>query len=221
MRRLATALAAPAAAALVAACSFGSEASPPTTATTGTVATTTGPPPITTSDDPGGVIAEATLADLRRRPLFKDRLLADEPCPERELTDFSPAFEPGLGRGPAYPVGFSDDGTLTFEHPPPAASPFAGTGWGGSETLWVVDPSYGGPLIIRGRQLDGPNEVRFDLDAGKLRASLAFPAGTGKEQDGWRTFATHTRLRAPGCYAYQVDGSTFSLVIVFAAADAS
>jgi hypothetical protein len=29
---------------------------------------------------------------------------------------------------------------------------------------------------------------------------------------------SYTRLRAPGCYAYQIDGTTFSRVIVFAAA---
>jgi hypothetical protein len=35
--------------------------------------------------------------------------------------------------------------------------------------------------------------------------------------EGWRNFPSHTRLRTPGCYGYQVDGRTFSIVIVFQA----
>jgi hypothetical protein len=51
---------------------------------------------------------------------------------------------------------------------------------------------YAARALVRGYQLDGPNEVRFDTP------SL-------------------TRLRAPGCYAYQVDGRTFSYVVIFEA----
>jgi hypothetical protein len=31
------------------------------------------------------------------------------------------------------------------------------------------------------------------------------------------TVTTFTRLRAPGCYAWQIDGPTFSRVVVFRA----
>lgn len=32
------------------------------------------------------------------------------------------------------------------------------TGW----VLWFVYPGYSGPVLVRGRQLDGPNELRFE-----------------------------------------------------------
>jgi hypothetical protein len=38
--------------------------------------------------------------------------------------------------------------------------------------------------------------------------------GTGK----WLGYASYTRMREAGCYAYQVDGTTFSRVVVFRAA---
>ena len=33
----------------------------------------------------------------------------------------------------------------------------------------------------------------------------------------WRSFPSYTRLKAPGCYAYQVDGDGFRTIIVFRA----
>jgi hypothetical protein len=33
----------------------------------------------------------------------------------------------------------------------------------------------------------------------------------------WRSAGTYTRVRAAGCYAYQIDGTTFSRVVVFRA----
>jgi hypothetical protein len=35
---------------------------------------------------------------------------------------------------------------------------------------------------------------------------------------GWQNLPSFTRLRAAGCYAWQVDGTSFSRVIVFRAA---
>lgn len=34
---------------------------------------------------------------------------------------------------------------------------------------------------------------------------------------GWRDYPSHTRLQAPGCYAYQVDTRAGTTVIVFLA----
>ena len=72
--------------------------------------------------------------------------------------------------------------------------------------------AYHGPVLIRGAQLDGSKVVRFDrgspLPAGELRI---------KPGKGTRDRASFTRLRAAGCYAYQIDGTTFSRLIVFQA----
>ena len=39
--------------------------------------------------------------------------------------------------------------------------------------------------------------------------------GVGLNRDGWRLWSGYARLRSPGCYGFQVDGTTFSEVIIF------
>lgn len=127
----------------------------------------------------------------------------------------SPALGPGLGPGPVYPIMNS---TFILEYPP-STGPFAGTGWGGEKVLWVAPRSYIGPITIRGRQIGGPAEVRFGLTSRQLDPALVFKAGStiarsrGAEQ--WRQFPTYVRLKAAGCYAFTVTGSTFTRRIYF------
>ena len=96
---------------------------------------------------------------------------------------------------------------------------FISSAWNGGRVTWVADPSYEGPVLIRGRQLGGSGAVGFgeghipydELQLNAPGSGAATPRGSGRE---WPTF---TRVMAPGCYAYQVDGTGFSEVIVFRA----
>ena len=94
-------------------------------------------------------------------------------------------------------------------------SEFAGGEWSGQKVLWVVDPAYRGRILIRGRQLDGPNELRFEHGLVPPREMHLIGRGphTGRP--------SYTRLRAEGCYGYQIDGAHFSRVIVFEARQVS
>jgi hypothetical protein len=162
--------------------------------------------------------AATTLTDLRERPLHVEELQAGTSCPALRPHDLSPAFAPGLGDGPVYPVGFGKRGVLRFAYPPPKIGLFAGSEWGGQKVLWVSDPKYDGPILIGGQQVDGTNQVRFGQGSAAIRQELAFPAHSPDNwSGGWRNFPSYTRLRAPGCYAYQVDGAGFSDTIVFRA----
>jgi hypothetical protein len=51
-------------------------------------------------------------------------------------------------------------------------------------------------------------------------AELSFPSAkqVGIYRRQWRQTGTTTRVRASGCYSYQIDGTTFSRVVVFRAA---
>jgi hypothetical protein len=159
-----------------------------------------------------------TLANLRQRSLHIPHLNAAESCPVSPPRTLSPAFAPGLGDGPVYPIGFRKRSVLAFEYPPPKNSLFAGSKWGGQKVLWVSNPNYDGPILIRGRQLDGANPVRFGQGGTTLLHELAFRRGQADNWTGaWRNFPSYTRLRAPGCYAYQVDGAGISDIIVFRA----
>jgi hypothetical protein len=159
-----------------------------------------------------------TLVSLHQRPVHIPHLNAGEPCPVSRPRTLSPAFAPGLGDGPVYPVGFAKRSVLAFEYPPPKKGLFAGSERGGQKVLWVSNPGYDGPILIRGHQLDGANPVRFGQGGPTLLNELAFRRGEADNwTGGWRNFPSYTRLRAGGCYAYQVDGAGFSDIVVFRA----
>jgi len=138
-----------------------------------------------------------------------------------------------LGTGPARPVGLRRDGTLDYVSPqesnvwPPGSTP-----WGGNKVLWAVGPHVTSAVLVRGRQLDGQDEVRFGMnvipDAELLlpapkdhghyrRVGGRIPAAGDRLAGGWRGFPSETRLLHPGCYAYQIDTRSRSEVIVFKA----
>jgi hypothetical protein len=74
-------------------------------------------------------------------------------------------------------------------------------------------------VLVRGRQADGSNEVRFGR-GDVPNTELLFRAPGNAQADppnGWTYEIDYTRLRAPGCYAYQIDGETFSDVVIFRA----
>jgi hypothetical protein len=137
----------------------------------------------------------------------------------------SSSFGPAVGTGPVFAVGLGAKAIFPFQFPPSKKSIFYGSGWGGNKVLWIAGPSYSGPVLIRGEQLDGPQAVGFSLGGPPAYTNLqfppgkkhGFPAGSPDGYHGWRNWPSETRLQASGCYAYQVDGTTFSEVIVFRA----
>jgi hypothetical protein len=152
---------------------------------------------------------------LLRRPLRIPSLSAGSNCPASEahgkLGDHG-ADAPGssaFGPGPAYPTLFNDDGHARLNY----VLGWGYEGWGGTKVLWTV-PRYYGPYVVRGRQLDGPNELMFDQGpnwTNKLHRELRLVG----PYTGLNPAATF--LRAPGCYGYRVDGRGFSYLIVFEA----
>ena len=127
----------------------------------------------------------------------------------------------GIGPGPAYPV--SKGAALRIEWPPPAATDYSTGAWGGQRVMWLVSSAYRGPLLLRGHRLDGRDEVRFDsgtVPRAELRIRVDERAAGRSgvmSDDGQRYRRSYTRLRSPGCYAYQVDGLDFSYRVVFRA----
>lgn len=114
------------------------------------------------------------------------------------------------GSGPVKPLGSS---TL-------AVTPFIGSSWHGARVTWTAAASYRGPVLIRGRQLGGSGAVGFGeghvpYDELQLLApGTSAPPAPG----GGRAWLSFTRVQTPGCYADQVDGTSFSTVVVFRAA---
>ena len=128
----------------------------------------------------------------------------------------------GVGSGPVYAVSLGPFGraaVMPFVLPSRVGL-FGGSAWGGQKVLWLGAPSYHGPVLIRGRKLTGRGGLGFG--AGKIPlAEVDVPpgraGGVGLNRDGWRLWGGYARLRSPGCYGFQVDGTTFSEVIIFRA----
>jgi hypothetical protein len=89
--------------------------------------------------------------------------------------------------------------------------------WGVFKAMWAIDPAYAGPVLVRGRQLDGDDVLRFEKgEPGFSDATRAHPS-TELQESGGYVHPAVTRVRTLGCYAYQVDGVGFSYSIVFRA----
>jgi hypothetical protein len=123
-----------------------------------------------------------------------------------------------LGDGPVQPLiapGRRSDvrdvlkGNLTFDRLPMTQDYRV-------KTLWFARPSYQGPVLLRGTELGGSHQTRFGED-GSLVDPLLSAGPTTNGEHGFREWPGATWVRAPGCYTWQVDGTTFSEVIVFEA----
>lgn len=147
-------------------------------------------------------------ADLRR-PLRLTQLPAGAACPRSPGGRPAPEVAIALGNGPAYPV-------LGMPEPPPHTDGVADLrgdiyrdGWYLHKTLWAIDEAYGGRLLVRAARVDRPERVL--LEGGpELTFADVF-------QPGWRYRPSTTYVRGPGCYAFQVDGTTFSRIVIFEA----
>ncbi len=157
------------------------------------------------------------------RPLHAPHLGSGAACPISGAVPadrLSPAdfgSVPALGTGPVYPL---DDypstpaGVFSFSSGLPKEGDLTEI-----SEKWIAAPSYGGPVLIRGVRLDGTGRVAFLFVQSEQTASvtpeLRFGAGGPTSSTGWREWAAATLVPTPGCYAYQMDGLTFSTIVVF------
>lgn len=169
-------------------------------------------------------LAQATAASgpwaPRHRPLHLPRLTAGGACPVSHVdrrVDWARINiygGSGIGRGPVYP-GLGDvHGRLVIRAREDNPGP-----WYREKVFWYVAPSYRGPVLIRGRRLDGHGSLRFGSGTPKremrisTRSEIAWPG----KPPGSRGVPSYVRVHESGCYGVQIDGSTFSRVVVFSA----
>src|SRR6266542_3576471 len=167
--------------------------------------------------------APAELAALRARPLRLPTLAAGEACPVTHPAPPDPPPPSGhplstgrppsaLGHAPVFPDAryFRGDRAQLWvraetTHP----------GWYSAKVPWASRTGYLGWVLIRTGRLDGPGRARVGLrlaDGTAISEALAVNV-----QADWQFWPGSTEVTAPGCYAYQVDGSSFIEIIVFRA----
>jgi hypothetical protein len=156
-----------------------------------------------------------------RRPLELPTLNSPRNCPTSSGHRYSNKQFGGiaLGRGPLQPLvaphnrggfGTALRGVLLFRRSPTNPK------WHQLKTLWFARPAYRGPVLIRGRRLNRPGRIVFG--EGPEMVDPYLPVGeTANGLNGFREWPGATWLRAPGCYAWQIDGRGFSHVVVFRA----
>ncbi len=144
-----------------------------------------------------------------RRPLQVPQLEPGEPCPAATHNGVWQAYH-AAGDGPVYAAGAAGDGVLAYN--------LAGgvEGRGVAKGFWAANPDYRGPILIRGRQIDGTETLLFGQDETDSLGDELYLSGGGElpSDDGWRVWGLRTFLRAPGCYAVQIDGWNFSTTVV-------
>jgi hypothetical protein len=178
----------------------------------------TRPPVVTASPEPSEVVA------LRARSLRLPSLAAGDRCPVTQPAPPDPPPPAGhalsngapasvLGTAPLFPDaryfgGDRHELLVTADLRPP--------GWYGTKVPWASGSGYRGWALIRTVRLDGPGHGRVQLqlaDGPTMGEALAVNV-----QADWQFWSGSTEVTGPGCYAYQVDGSGFTEVIVFRAA---
>jgi hypothetical protein len=154
---------------------------------------------------------------LRRRALAIQAIAPGTSCPVSvrtgTLARMGLGVFPAWGPGPAYPAFDPPHAEIAqvFEFGPQPEY----ADWGIEKVMWAVDPRYVGPVLVRGRQLDGANELRFENGSpGFTREQTLHPAAELRLVGGYVHPAV-TRARSAGCYGYQIDGVGFSRTIVF------
>lgn len=179
------------------------------------------PPPRSEARRAPGVSppATSTLSDSPprlRRPLHFPRFRAGR-CPTSRGRYISTPEIGGvaLGSGPVRVfVGNAGD----LRHGTADLAPVGGSGWFALKTHFVSGPRYRGPFLVRGKRLDrGGGDPALGARPPRDAPLVTSSTSAANEAKGWRDFPYPTFARSPGCYAWQLDGRTFSHVVVLRA----
>jgi hypothetical protein len=136
--------------------------------------------------------------------------------PQQVAHDLSPEFGsgPAVGAGPIFALmGEMQGGALRYSQS--YSQSHYKDGWAHSKVLWMAKPEVIGGVLVRGQQIDGPIDAPGWIGFGTGDApevSLHWYIASHSE---WASLPSEIRVRAPGCYAYQVDSQGGSEVIVF------
>lgn len=166
-------------------------------------------------ESPSGMISAPSAHDAYQQ--VDDRhlphVVAGESCP---ITPGASSTDPYVfgqqygGGGPVWMVlgdrGDPSRGTSVLGNP---ETP----GWLAAENVWLVAPGYQGPFTVRGMRLDGRGTVGF----GGTPTSAVFvepPAPGPNSSNGWRFPPGAIWVTSPGCYGFQIDGTSFSETVV-------
>ncbi|MDE2839460.1 MAG: hypothetical protein OXM03_02405, partial [Chloroflexota bacterium] len=165
---------------------------------------------------------DALVLALEQRPLELPEMDPGDACQDPLIRSVEGYDFEVIGQGPVYSLFY-----LLIIRADKSLNAYEQDGWHWNKVVWARDPQYTGPIVIRGRQLDGPATLRFQwIKEGDPAPELAhsslhvppYSPGISRLTDGsgrWEEMMTWVVVRAPGCYSVQIDGTDFSTIIVF------
>jgi hypothetical protein len=156
-------------------------------------------PPKPQGASPSPTSPPATYESLRQRPVTLPTVTSAGLCPVSR-----PVSASKMPKGSFVPFGFGEGPVYLSSH---------GMGWYSDQTVsLIVDPAYSDIVLVRGKQLDGPQGMPLVAAPASPASDIQIPAGRspqGREWDG------RIAVSGPGCFGLQVDGATFEEGIVF------
>jgi hypothetical protein len=167
-----------------------------------------GPSASSLSSEPG---SPSTTQQALARPLRFPRVANRCPASHGRYVSTPTASGIALGDGPVR-VFVNNAGDLGRGRAHLASTDFPK--WLALKTHFFSSPGYQGPFLVRAKRLDRDGAMVIGAKP-KEAAPLLVPSGPAANGlGGWREFPYFTFVRSPGCYAWQVDGLSFSEVIV-------
>ena len=166
----------------------------------------------------------AAFVQLQQRPLTLPVIRAGDRCPVTQGSRESVPPEPYIfcagclwfGRGPVYfawsfHVNHVQDAIFSLDGVPHENSAYR------AKTPWVSKPDYEGPILIRGRRLDGKGALRFRVAEPKPVEDLKLKAPSGTDPTHWSFWPSSMYVPGPGCYGVQVDTLRGTDIVIFGA----
>lgn len=165
---------------------------------------------------------------LSQQPLHLPTLLSQSSCPATPVTTLKVGNRTITGIGDASIFASTPYEDANGVQRPEWSDFFRGrTTWQGEIVTWYLNLPTVEPVVVRGAQLDGPNILLFDggiqqpnfannLMSGSMLPQLLI-SNTSNHGSPIASWVTITRISHSGCYAYQVDTPTRSMVLVFKA----
>jgi hypothetical protein len=164
-----------------------------------------GLPPATTPT-PSPSPPQIDWSPLIAKPLNLQQLSSGAPCPVSPQVELvvttngpktgGPGF--GFGQGPVYVGG--------------QTSWYAGT----QGILFLTDPKYTGPVLVRSMRLDGTGALTLSGQGATTLANGAIGLAETSSPPYWGLWLGMVKPSAPGCYGIQFDGTSFSSSAVIA-----
>ena len=154
-----------------------------------------------------------------RRPLHVPVVTPGSPCPVSKIDRRVPWGRirifggAGIGPGPVYPGLGATSAVLDAVKDTQYGGP-----WQGQKVFWYVAQSYRGRVLIRGKRLDGPGWLGFNgtrIPKDELRIEPYDTVTWSGQPAHSRGIPSGVRALTAGCYGAQIDGKSFSRVVVF------